>query len=425
MINLRGFIMFLQTVFVLFQETLFYKIGVKGKNNYFIDVTTKLAKINMFYIKIFQWFSHEESIDSEVKEYFSRFADNVEFDKNEIDYEALLKLYMISRENNDNLQLDSLNPISSGTIALVFKGTLNNKPIVVKILRKNIERKIDDAISLFNYLIGLLCWLPLGMPINGNDVIDCQKTKIIEQSDFLNEVKNIETYKTHYEKNKIVKIPDVYRYYTERINNLIVMEYLEGRKLDDISSEEKGYYLLNLCKVNTNGYFKYGLFHGDIHPGNVVFMKEEGQEGQEIYKIGLIDYGTIGTLTTDEQSFIYKFLIKYIECDLDGYLGLLFDFIKGSNNQLKKENFLEEIRDLKNSGKMLRNNELKHYDFFIIINIARKYNIAVQKGMHTLFLAIISSLNLTDNLSDKERNQTLKSMFKQAYSELLPKKLCL
>ena len=425
MINLRGLTMFLQTLFVFGSETLMYKMGFTTNNDYFINVTTKLSKINMFYIKIFQWFSHEQSIDPSVKEYFSKFADNVGFESSEVDYESLLKLYILSQERNETLRIDSLKPISSGTIALVFKGYLNDKPIVVKILRKNIREKIDDAISLFNYLVGLLYWLPISIPINCNDVIDCQKTKIIEQSDFLNEVKNIEIYKSYYDKSKIVKIPDVYRYYTERINNLIVMEYLEGRKLSEIPEEEKAEYLLNLCKVNTNGYFKYGLFHGDIHPGNIIFMKQDESTEQSIYKIGLIDYGTIGTLTTDEQSFIYKFLLQYIECNLDGYLGILFDFIKGENSQLKKEHFLTEIKELKNSGAMLRNNELKHYDFFIIINIARKYNITVQKGMHTLFLAVISSLNLTDSLSNKEKNQTLKTMFKEAYSDLLPKKLCL
>jgi len=425
MINLRGLSMFLQTLFILCSETIMFNLGFTTKNDCFINVTTKLSKINMFYIKIFQWFSHAQSIDAEVKEYFSQFADNVGFEHSEIDYEALLKLYIMSQERNEILKIDSLKPISSGTIALVFKGYLNDKPIVVKLLRKNIKQNIDDAISLFNYLIGVVNCLPLGIPINFNDAIECQKSKIIEQSDFLNEVKNIEMYQSHFKKSKIVRIPTVYKDYTERINNLIVMEYLDGRKLIDVPSEERSEYLSILAKVNVNGYFKYGIFHGDTHPGNVIFMKEQGENKDPIYKIGLIDYGTIGTLTTEEQSFIYKFLLQYVECNLDGYLGILIDFIKGTNHQLKKENFINEIRELKNSGVMLKNNELTHYDFFIIINLARKYKIKVQPGIHTLFLAVISGLNLIDNLVDKEKNQTLKVMFKKAFNELLPKKLCL
>jgi predicted unusual protein kinase regulating ubiquinone biosynthesis (AarF/ABC1/UbiB family) len=425
MINLRGLTMFLQTLFILCSETMMLKLGFITNNEYFINVTTKLSKINMFYIKIFQWFSHAQSIDSSVKEYFCRFADNVGFSREEIDYEALFKLYIISQERNEIFQIDSLNPISSGTIALVFKGRLNNRPVVIKIMRKNIKQNIDDAISLFNYLIGIVSWLPLGIPINFNDVIDCQKIKIIEQSDFLNEVKNIETYQSHFKKSKIVRIPKVYKDYTERINNLIVMEYLEGRKLIDLPKEEKPEYLSVLAKININGYFKYGLFHGDTHPGNVIFMKDPDDSNNEVYKIGLIDYGTIGTLTIDEQSFIYKFLIQYVDYNVDGYLSVLIDFIKGTNHQLKKEDFINELHKLKNNGIMLKNNELSHYDFFIIINLARKYKITVQKGIHTLFLAVISGLNLIDNLADKENNKTLKVMFKKAFDELLPKKLCL
>ena len=105
-----------------------------------------------FYTKIIQWIADHNFNDEKLTDFLKHFTNNVYYTKEDIDYESLIELYNHAEQNGDTFSLSGLTPINAGTISLVFKGTLNGKPIVIKMLRRNIKDKLHDAINLFNYI---------------------------------------------------------------------------------------------------------------------------------------------------------------------------------------------------------------------------------------------------------------------------------
>ena len=74
-------------------EYLKYRTGWKSKTNAIIDVSKRLATINMMYVKIFQAFATNRNIISpELTKFFNDYTDNVEYTDDEYSDEDLIEL---------------------------------------------------------------------------------------------------------------------------------------------------------------------------------------------------------------------------------------------------------------------------------------------------------------------------------------------
>ena len=110
----------------------------------------ELSTINIFYTKLIQWISDNNVHNEEISNYIKIFTNNVKYNQSDIDYKSLLELNLIAHNNGDKLVITDLIPINSGTISLVFKGLLNDKPIVIKLLRKDINKTLKESVDLDN-----------------------------------------------------------------------------------------------------------------------------------------------------------------------------------------------------------------------------------------------------------------------------------
>ena len=126
------------------------------------NICTNISKINIFYIKVFQWFTYDLTDDKkqndELYDFFSNFTNNVEYSNNDIDYSIITNLITYVQDEGIEIYVDS-KPINSGTIALAFKGRLNNKDIIIKLLRKNILEKINDFYNHMEIIRNILKFL--------------------------------------------------------------------------------------------------------------------------------------------------------------------------------------------------------------------------------------------------------------------------
>jgi predicted unusual protein kinase regulating ubiquinone biosynthesis (AarF/ABC1/UbiB family) len=86
------------------------------------------------------------------------------------------------------------------------------------------------------------------------------------------------------------------------------MDKLEGNRIENILHEDKHEYSKILSRFNLKCVFYDAIYHADLHSGNVIFMKENSTtEPKSILKIGIIDYGIIGTMTREEQNIFFNF----------------------------------------------------------------------------------------------------------------------
>ena len=72
----------------------------------------------------------------ELQNYFKHFSSNVPYTLCELQYSISLLNNAVeyAKSRNEDMVIENdFKPINSGTVALVFKGKLNNTPIVIKI----------------------------------------------------------------------------------------------------------------------------------------------------------------------------------------------------------------------------------------------------------------------------------------------------
>jgi len=402
-----------QTITICIKNVFLYKTGLVDYFNTFKNTLTDLSKLNVFYTKIIQWAADIHFNDEKIATFIKNFTNNVEYTNEDIDYASLLDLYDIANKHNDIFKLSSIVPLNAGTISLVFKGELNGKPIVVKILRVGIKKKLDDAVNLFMHLCKIIDYIPQLRTLNASKIIGKNVKLLMQQVDFINEVKNISIFANAYKKNKNVKVPLVYKYYTEQNVNVIVMEYLEGKTMYKLNEDESESYYNMFIKVSMLNYFKYGIIHGDLHSGNILFLPNE--------VIGYLDLGIIYQLKPEHQDFLYKFFSNYSSGDYTQLLEDLFDediidmcFIVNDNReklQKKLQKIKSDLIELIKQNKLFINNSINQRDIFTLMNVLYKQHIEFNDYIAFMLLSSISSIAMCARLSNNKMNTLLAEAF--------------
>jgi predicted unusual protein kinase regulating ubiquinone biosynthesis (AarF/ABC1/UbiB family) len=292
-----------------------YKIGWKSRNNAIIDVSKRLAAKNMMYVKIFQAFATNRNIVSpELNQFFSEYTDNVKYTEDEYDINELKELEDRSCECDPDSRLRILHdykPIKSGLMSLIFKGVITTHggsddtpiPVVVKYLRKNISKTFNASMNNLVVFAKFTRYFPYLRTLNVENLILQNIVCLNDQVCFRKELANITLYYKSWSDYDYVKIPKPYADYTEKINpDIIVMEYIDGMKITEIDPEDNDEFGKVLAAFNAKAAFCTSFYHGDLHPGNILFIKTPLGK----YKIGILDFGIIGHLSRDDQELLFR-----------------------------------------------------------------------------------------------------------------------
>jgi predicted unusual protein kinase regulating ubiquinone biosynthesis (AarF/ABC1/UbiB family) len=105
-------------------------------------------------------------------------------------------------------------------------------------------------------------------------------------------------------KLKYVKIPNVYPDVTLKYPNIILMEYIDGKTLQNIDKTDYDIYAKLLIKFVLVTLFMNGCCHGDLHIGNILFLKNDLDEKNK-YKIGVLDFGIVYEIKTTRDAIFY------------------------------------------------------------------------------------------------------------------------
>jgi predicted unusual protein kinase regulating ubiquinone biosynthesis (AarF/ABC1/UbiB family) len=319
------------SAYICATEYLKYVIGWKSRNHAIINVSKRLASINMMYVKIFQAFATNRNIVSpELNDFFSKYTDNVNYTDDEYDINELKELERRSIECAPYRQLRILNdyrPIKSGLMSLIFKGVMNNpsesngegsesggEEVVIKYLRKNINKNFTSSMNNLVVFAKLTRYVPYLRTLNVESLILQNIVCLKDQVNFRKELANIILYYRHWHKYEYVKIPKPYPEFTENINpDAIVMEYVHGMKITEIDPEDNDDFGKVLASFNAKAAFCTSFYHGDLHPGNILFIKNTSASAPPIHQICILDFGIIGHLSRYDQELLFratKFMYK-------------------------------------------------------------------------------------------------------------------
>lgn len=326
---------YLSAVYILTTETIRYKCKYYTYSEYIKNLALKFSRENIFFIKFFQAVcttSHPLLTD-DILEFLNTFTDNAPYIDSEIDVDSLERLI---QEYSIEIKKPFV-PIKSGTISLIFEGILTSNKgeelsVIIKCKRVGIDDKIKFAIRNMNNLISFTKIIPHIKNLNIYDIYNENKQSIVDQLYFQKEVQNIEKYYLKWNKPGLdyIKIPKVYSDITKQIPNIIVMERIVGNTIYNIELNDKDRYAKLLAKFNFKSVFYDSMYHGDIHPGNLFFIKEvkvksktsddddddntdsddnenKNDDSKKYkYKIGIIDFGIIGNFSREMQNTIFN-----------------------------------------------------------------------------------------------------------------------
>lgn len=281
-------IVFILDVAAIFLQEYIRLLFMQNYCEFVRRVARNLSKKNILYVKMFQAISlNNNLIDGAMNSELVKYTDSVPYTESDIDidlFDDVIKKYYLTPDN------DTI-PINSGMISLVYKmRTVDNEIVVVKMKRKNIDDRLNDAIEKLLFFIKLVSFIPQFNVLDIPNVIKKSINLLRQQLDFGEEVKNTMEMAENCKNLKYIKIPKVHEYATKEYPSIIIMDYVKGFHISKLDEKDYDEYAKLVLKYGFVSIINNSVTHGDLHAGNIIFIKNEAEP---IYQLGLIDFGIV------------------------------------------------------------------------------------------------------------------------------------
>ena len=186
-------------------------------------------------------------------------------------------------------------PFASASIAQVHYATLHSgEEVVVKIQRPGIRRRVAADLQILRRGAQLVELAKLGRRLSAQDVVADFADNLAEELDFRLEAQSMDAWISHMHASPLgenIRVPQVYWDLTSQ--RVLTMERVAGIRIDDAAAIRKaGFDGTELVKALLfsvfEGGLRHGLFHGDLHAGNL-YVDNDG-------KIVFFDFGIMGRI---------------------------------------------------------------------------------------------------------------------------------
>lgn len=214
-------------------------------------------------------------------------------------------------------------PLGAASIAQVHRAVLRDgREVVVKVRRPRLrERFTMDIRAMSAAAWGAERMSPIARAGNPTGFVELFAQLVLEELDFRIEALNMVELGVVAEHAGAdhVRVPrPVPGMVTERV---LVMERLPGAAYTSVEVDRTvGERLLRFAiQTVLEHTLIYGVFHGDLHAGNVLLDDTTGM-------LSLVDFGIIGRLTPDQRVALGQFLVGFAHMDVRVQLEAMVDF---------------------------------------------------------------------------------------------------
>ena len=204
-------------------------------------------------------------------------------------------------------------PFASASIAQVHYATLHTgEEVVVKIQRPGIRRRVAADLQILKRFAQAVELAKLGRRLSAQDVVADFADNLAEELDFRLEAQSMEAWVSHLHVSPLgrnIRVPQVHWDFTS--GRVLTMERVAGIRIDDAAAIRKaGFDGVELVKALLfslfEGGLRHGLFHGDLHAGNL-YVDEAG-------RIVFFDFGIMGRIDPRTRwllrELVYALLVK-------------------------------------------------------------------------------------------------------------------
>ncbi|MGW8225313.1 MAG: ABC1 kinase family protein [Anaerolineales bacterium] len=203
-------------------------------------------------------------------------------------------------------------PIASASLAQVHVARLvGGQEVVVKIQRPNIEKTVNlDLDIIYDLAHTAQQRIAAASRFDVGDLAEEFASALRTEMDFRREAWNADRFRKNFEDEPHLYVPKIYWDYSTK--RLLVMERLQGIKIDDLDAiRAAGYSPKRLSGYAADFALKEvlidGFFHADPHPGNLLILPGE--------IIGVLDFGTVGRLDDKDRANLARLFIAAVQMD--------------------------------------------------------------------------------------------------------------
>ncbi|MFM8871281.1 MAG: ABC1 kinase family protein [Actinomycetota bacterium] len=215
-------------------------------------------------------------------------------------------------------------PLAAASIAQVHRATLRTgEDVVVKVQRPTVSDRVREDLKVMSWIAPLMIGrIPVAALANPPALVELFAETIVEELDFRMEAANMVDVATMLrELNQDGYV--VPRPHPELVTKrVLVMERLEGFNFDDVAGMHNAG--IDTEAVIRTGMIAFmegalirGVFHGDLHGGNL-FVMADG-------RTALLDYGIVGRLSDTRRLAFLKLMLAATTNDLRGQVAALRD----------------------------------------------------------------------------------------------------
>ncbi len=321
----------------------FLKYILFVKHNKNKDLSLTLKKLGPTWIKLGQFLStRPDIIGIELSDKLKNLQDKVEpFPKSKT-IEILKNEF---KEEYSDTFIDIMPSKTAASIAQVHKGTvkLNNKEydVAIKILRPNIEREIKKDLRKFFIAASLLeKFSKEAKRLRLTEVVQTLAESLSMEIDLRLEAAAQSEIKDNIINDEYFDVPNIYWDLTRK--NILISEWVNGIPAKNINKiVEEGLDTKkigkNILKIFLTTSIRDGLFHADMHQGNLFIEKNE--------KIIAVDFGIVGYLDFESKQYLNNILLGFINRDYNKIAKVHFEagYVPETEDQNK---FAQALRSI-------------------------------------------------------------------------------
>ena len=330
-----------QNKFPFLFKTLKLLLFVKKNKN--TDLSKTLKKLGPTWIKLGQFLStRPDIIGKDLSDKLKKLQDKVEPFTITKAKEILQKEF---KEDYEDIFIEIMPSEAAASIAQVHKGKvkLNNEKydVAVKILRPNIEREIKR--DLRNFFVTAKIMERFSKEAKRLRLVEVVKTlaeSLSMEIDLRLEAAAQSEIRENIINDDYFSVPDVYWDLTRK--NILISDWVDAIPAKDMNKiTEEGFNKKkigkNILKTFLTTAIRDGLFHADMHQGNLFIEKEE--------KIIAVDFGIVGHLDFESKQYLNNILLGFINRDYDKIANVHFEAGYVPETEDKKK-FAQALRSI-------------------------------------------------------------------------------